>query len=186
MSPSKARRLIVEAADAQAIVRIERSPKYADRLVGLVVEVGSKWALMARIVDGGYFDGFVAFRVKDVKRITADGSVAAAFAKISPEWPPSYSAPLDLDSTVGVLEGLGHGGHLLGIQKEMERKALWIGTLDEIRGRFVYLHEVRHDGMWHPEPLGYRVKAITSIEVGLRYFSALTAVAGAGPENDQD
>ncbi|KJQ53551.1 hypothetical protein RS85_02581 [Microbacterium sp. SA39] len=42
------------------------------------------------------------------------------------------------------------------------------------------------NGTWHPAPLGYRVKAVTSVEVGLRYFSSLSAVAGAGPGNDQD
>lgn len=182
--PSKRSRVrLLRAIERKTVVRIERTPKHADRLQGLVLRVGTKWALMARTVDGGYLDGFVAFRVKDAKRISDDQSVASAFVKTLPEWPPSYSAPLDLDSTAGVLDGLGQGGRLIGIQKEKERDALWIGILDQIHGRFVYLHEVRHDGAWNSEPLGYRLRSITTVEIGRRYFSALTAIAGESPEN---
>ncbi len=172
-----------EATATTSVVHVERRPKHADRLDGIVLRVGKKWALMARTVDGGYLDGLVAFRVKDVKRISDDQSVASAFVKTLPDWPPAYSAPLDLDSTVGVLDGLGRGGRLIGIQKEKERDALWIGILEGILGRFVYLHEVRHDAAWNSEPLGYRLRSITTVEIGRRYFSALTAIAGETPEH---
>ncbi|WP_350352750.1 hypothetical protein ABS642_06995 [Microbacterium sp. A8/3-1] len=186
MPSKKSREGLFRAADAQKLVRIERRPKHAGRLDGLVVQVGAKWALMARVVDGGYFDGFVAFRVKDVKRVTDDESVAATFAQTLSDWPPVCSDLLDLDSTVGVLNGLGHSGQLLGIQQERERDSLWIGILDEIIGRFVYFHGVRPDATWHPESLGYRLRSITAVEIGRRYFAALSVIAGEGPERDRD
>jgi hypothetical protein len=64
------------AAGSRALVRIRRSPRNADRADGVVVAVGSKWALIARTGDGGFFDGSVAIRVKDVVRVESrrDGS----------------------------------------------------------------------------------------------------------------
>ncbi|MGO4487862.1 hypothetical protein [Microbacterium sp. 2RAF4] len=164
---------------------MERKPKYADPLEGFVLRVGSKWALMAQTVDGGYFDGLVAFRLRDAIQITHDESVAAVFAMTLPEWPPSYAPEIDLDTTVGVITGLSGSHGLVGIQKETERRAAWIGTVDVIAGRFVYLHEVRPDGRWHPAPLGYKLRAVTTVEVGRRYHSALSAVAGSKSEDDR-
>lgn len=185
MKTKTARALLLRAKATTTLVRVERKLKYADRLEGFVLRVGATWALMAYTVDGGYSDGLVAFRVRDVKRITDDESVARAFAKTLPGWPPSHESELDLETTTDVLRGLGDNGLLLGIQKEREHRATWIGTLDEIIGRFVYLHEVRPDGTWHSAPLGYKLRAVTSVAVGRRYYSALAVVAGEKPEHDR-
>jgi hypothetical protein len=180
----KARARLRQAMTTTTLVRVDRKPKHADRLEGIVLRVGSRWALMAQTVDGGYFDGLIAFRVQDARQITDDESVSAAFAKTLPEWPPTYTPELDLETTAGVIRELGGSDHLLGIQKESERRATWIGALDTITGRFVYLHEVRPDGTWHPAPLGYKLRAITTVEVGRRYYAALSVVAGEKPPRD--
>ena len=163
------------------MVRVDRVPKFADRLNGFVVAVGDEWALMAQSSDGGFFNGYVAFRVSDVKRINRDKSFETAFAKTQPEWPPAYPYEVGLDSTIDLLEGLGRGGALIGIQKDHERSGIWIGRLDEMRKRVVYIHEVRPDATWHPAPLGYKLKAITTVEVGTHYLQGLAAIAGTGP-----
>lgn len=136
---------------------------------------------MAQSSDGGFFNGYVAFRLGDVKRISRDKSFATAFAKTRPEWPPVRPFDVDLTSTRSVLEGLGRDDALIGIQKENERSAIWIGGLDEVRKRMVYLHEVRPDATWHPFPRGYRLQAITSIEIATHYLRGLGAIAGRGP-----
>ncbi|WP_435743625.1 hypothetical protein [Microbacterium sp. PMB16] len=186
MASKKWRARLQQAMSSQTIVRVERKPKHADRVYGVVLRMGSKWVLMRQITDGGYQEGLFALRLKDVKRVSEDETVATPFARSSPDWPPSYSSEIDLDSTTGVLNGLGQSGGLIGIQKEFERSAMWIGTLDSIRGRFVYLHEVRTDATWYPEALGYRLTAITSVETGSRYIVALSAIAGDGPESGSD
>lgn len=168
-----------EAIGKQRIVRVERKPKFADRLNGFVVLVGKRWALLARTSDGGFFDGYIAFRVRDVKQIKSDRTFESAYARTQPEWPPMCPSELGLDGTADVLEGLGHGGALVGIQKEDERTAMWIGKLDEVRKKIVYLHEVRPDATWHPAPLGYKLKAITTVEVGTHYLVGLAAIAGS-------
>jgi hypothetical protein len=146
------------------------------------VGVGDDWALMAQSSDGGFFNGYVAFRLSDVKRINRDKTFETAFAKTQPEWPPVRPYEVDLDSTSGVLEGLGHGGALIGIQKDNERSAIWIGKLKEVRKGVVYLHEVQPDASWHAAPLGYKLKAITTVEVATHYLRGLAAIAGTGPE----
>lgn len=169
-----ARRLREAMAERQ-LVRITRRPRFAEPVDGLVVLVGGEWALVAAVRDGGHFDGYMALRVRDVAGVGADTTFAASFASRQPEWPPTFPPGVRGDSIVDVLEALGAGGALLGIQKEHERSALWIGQLDEIRAKHVYLHEIRPDGSWHGAPLGYALRSITAIETGSRYLRALEA-----------
>lgn len=177
---SKRERLLA-AITENVVVRVDRKPTYAEPLYGFVVRIGAKWALMAQVSEGGYADGFVAFRVGDVARVEPDGTIATTFAKSQPDWPRQYAHDLDLDRTRGMLADLGSRGGLVGIQKERERSALWVGIFDEIIDPHVYLHEVRPDGTWQDEPLGYKLSAVTAIYVETRYLAALTAIAGSAP-----
>jgi hypothetical protein len=170
-----------ESISEQRIIRVERKPKFADGLDGFVVLVGERWALMARTADGGFFNGYIAFRIRDVKRIKTDQTFETTFAKTQPEWPPAYPLELGLGATIDVVEGLGQSAALVGIQKENERSAIWIGKLDEVIKGMVYIHEVRPDATWHDSPLGYKLKAITTVEIGSQYLVGLTAIAGTGP-----
>lgn len=181
-SNKKTRTRLASAIAEQHMIRVERAPKFADRLDGFVVAIGDEWVLMAQSSDGGFFNGYVAFRLSDVKRINRDKTFETSFAKTQPEWPPVRPFEVDLNSTSGVLEGLGHDGALIGIQKDNERSGLWIGKLDEVRKRVVYLHEVRPDATWHPAPLGYTLKAITTVEVATHYLRGLAAMAGTRPD----
>ena len=181
LSRRKARARLERAIAEQNIVRVERAPKFADPLHGFVVAVGDKWVLLARTSDGGFFDGHIAFRLKDVQKVKRDTSFETAFAKTQPEWPPRGPADVDLGTTRGVIEGLSGEGTLLGVQKEHERAATWIGTLDGFTEKRVYIREVRPDASWHEEPLGYRLKAITTVETGGRYLHGLGTIAGTGP-----
>ena len=53
-STAKMARRLVAAAEAQALVRIERTPRNADRVDGFVVALGSKWVLISGTSDGGH------------------------------------------------------------------------------------------------------------------------------------
>jgi hypothetical protein len=181
VSKKKTQAKLRQAIGEERIVRVERKLKFADRLSGFVVLVGEKWVVIAQTWDGGFFDGYVAFRLSDVKRINKDKTFETTFAKTQPEWPPSYPDELDLDGTAELLQGLSRNGALIGVEKDKERSAIWIGKLDEVISGVVYLHEVRPDATWHPAPLGYKLKAITTVEVGTHYLTGLAAMAGAGP-----
>jgi hypothetical protein len=162
---------------SQRLVDVFRTPKHAERISGFVVGVGSKWVLISRIADGGCFDGHTALRVADISRISKSRTFETDYAREQPEWPPVLPFHIDLSSTSGVIRTIAAKAPLIGIEKEHERRACWIGTLDEISHRMVFLNEVRPDASWHPEPLGYRLKAVTTVQAGDRYMVALAGVA---------
>lgn len=142
--------------------------------------VGEKWCLLAATMDGGYFDGYQAFRVKDVVRIRRDKSFQPVFSRTQPEWPPS-SPPVDLDSTPGLVTSLAAFSPLIGIEMAADRDALWIGTLYEVGRKWIWLHEVGPDGSWDDAPLGYRARKITNVRSGTHYLTALATVADPQP-----
>ena len=82
------------AQETKSILRIERKPKFADRVDGIVLRIGEQWILMAQTADGGYFDGYVLLRLRDVARLTPDETFAHEFVRFQPEWPPSF--PFDV------------------------------------------------------------------------------------------
>ena len=55
-----------QATESMTLVRIDRSLRNADRVDGFVLALGSKSVLVAQTRDGGFFDGLVAIRLKDV------------------------------------------------------------------------------------------------------------------------
>jgi hypothetical protein len=180
-SKKKFREKLLKSIAEQQMVRVERKPRFADRLDGFVLAVGKRWALMARTSEGGYFDGSVAFRMKDVGRLTVDQSFQPTFARTQPEWPPSAVTTFELDTISELLKGLADVDTLVGIEKDEERSAIWIGRLDEVDVKTVWLHEVRPNASWHDVPRGYKLKAITTVSVGSRYLTALAAVSGTEP-----
>ena len=129
------------AAESQALVRIKRSPRNADRVDGIVVAVGSKWALIADTGDGGFFEGLVAVRVKDVVKVEKDSSFEERFARTRPERPPTAPADLDLDTTAGLLRGMSAISPLLAIEQErrFHSRMMWIGVVDEVTKRWLGL-----------------------------------------------
>jgi hypothetical protein len=171
------------AAGSQALVRIKRSPRNADRVDGIVVAVGSKWALIAPTGDGGFLEGLVAIRVKDVVKVGKDSSFAERFARTQPEWPPTAPAGLDLDTTAGLLRGMSAISPLLAIEQErrFHSQMAWIGIVDDVTERWLWLYEVRPNATWCKRPLGYKLRRITKVFISSRYLTALEAIAGTGP-----
>ncbi|MFC3741174.1 hypothetical protein [Paractinoplanes deccanensis] len=171
------------AAESRKLVRIKRSPRNADRVNGFVVAVGSKWALIADTGDGGFFEGLVAIRVKDVVKVKNDSSFEERFARTRPEWPPTAPADLDLDTTAGLLRGMSAISPLLAIEQErrFHSRMTWIGVLYEVTRRWLWLREVRPDATWRKRPLGYKLRRITKVSVSDRYLTALAAIAGTAP-----
>ncbi|MGX6605226.1 hypothetical protein ACWKSP_24285 [Micromonosporaceae bacterium Da 78-11] len=164
-------------------MRIGRSPRNADRVDGIVVAVGCKWALIANIGDGGFFEGLIAIRVDDVVKVKKSSSFEERFARTQPEWPPTAPADLDLDTTAGLLRGMSVISPLLAIEQErsFHSRMLWVGVVVEVTKRWLWLHEVRPNARWRKRPLGYKLGRITKVFISDRYLTALAAIAGAEP-----
>jgi hypothetical protein len=184
MAISRALRAKLErAAEEQTLIRVARKLKFATGyLEGYVLHVGLGWAVLAKVVDGGWFDGQVAFRLKDVSAVKKHKGISASFSKTRPEWPPSSPfGGATFDDVEQVLDAFGADGNMFGIEKEAERKALWIGVLDEVWPKWLWLQEVDFTGRWKTKPLGYKLNAITTVSSGNRYMHALREVAGPPP-----
>ena len=176
---------LARAQRDHSLVRIERSLKHADHIDGFIVDVGARWCIVQGTREGGYFDGYSAFRLQDVKKIhRRKHDFAEQFARTLPTWPPSSPQPFELDSAVSVIRGMGARNSLIGIEREGRRSAIWIGRLSAVAHKWTWLLEVRPDGSWREEPLGYKTKQITLVSIDSMYQRALTVVAGSAPGDD--
>ena len=182
MSRRERQKLVSEIGSEQ-MVRVERRPKYADNLGGFIIAVGAKWALIANIMDGGFFDGYSIFRLSDVVHVRRDKSFEEEFARTQPEWPPSIGFTINLDDTGAALRALADNFPLIGIEKDHERSAMWIGEVEELGGKWLWLMEVRPDASWHSKPLGYKLKSITTISAGTHYLVGLHGIAGSSSDS---
>ena len=163
---------------------LRRRSEPGARYSGYVLAVGSKWVLLARVAEGGFFDGHIAFRLADLQDVRDDASFESQAARLRPEWPPRVPADLvgvDLDRTRNVLKAFGVDGCLVAVQQDRRPDVMWVGLVDEVRRHWVYLWEVRSTGAWEDRPLGYRLRRIAVIERSGRYLRGLTDVAGTEP-----
>ena len=128
------RKKLHQARTKRAYVRVERALKISvGFLEGFVVGVRKEWSLLAQTSHGGWPDGYIAFRLADVKSVRSNTGVSEKFARLQTDWPPSNPfTGVDLNSVAGVITGLATGQQLVGIEKERQRDALWIGQLDDI------------------------------------------------------
>jgi hypothetical protein len=181
------RRKLTKAVEHQTLVHVLRKLKFAPgHLEGFVLQVGRRWALLAQTADGGWPNGYVAFRLNDVSSIRKDTGVSTTFAKTRPEWPPAvpsdYLVDRAFDNVANVVRTLGGDGAIFGIEKEARRSAMWIGVFDGVSAKWLWLREVDPKGEWAMKSLGYKLKSITAVTTGDRYMRVLESVAGEPPE----
>lgn len=174
-------KLRAAAVDHRA-VRLIRTPRHARRDDVVILAVGTKWVLCVEVVEGGYLDSFIAFRINDIRQVKPDPGFSDRALPLFSVWPPEPSVgPIRLDRTRDLLHDLGADSALVGIQQERKYNAMWIGETALIERRRLWLHEIRPDASWRDEPLWYRIRAITAISAGGRYMTALREVGGVAP-----
>lgn len=163
-------------------VNLTRSGKFADDVCGRVIAVGSKWTLLATIRPGGYPDGLIAVRVKDVNRVGDLDSFQVDVAERHSDWPPA-APPLNFDSTSGLLNGLAELYPLIGIERERKLdQCMWIGVPVPADPKWTWMHEITPQATWKKRPLAYRTRTITCIVVGDEYLTALASVMPKRPQ----
>jgi hypothetical protein len=175
---------LVAALSASRIIRIVRSPPNTDLVSGIPLAIGSKWVLLLETGDGGYFDGIVALRLKDIVKVKKDSSFESRFAQTQPGWPPTAPEDVNLDNTRSLINDLSRISPLLGIEQERRHHSSmrWIGVVTEMRDGWLRLHEVRPDATWHAHPLAYKLKSVTKVNILDRYLIALSSIAGTFPQ----
>ena len=175
---STTREKLEQARVTQRLVRIDRKLEFADREDGFVVAVGAKWLLLNCVVDGGHPDGFLAMRVRDVRAVRKDRSFARKVARALPSWPPVAPSNVLLDSTSELLGSIGSDHRLFGVEKQRERRAMWIGRLESLDEKKAWLLELDTKARWRKKTTGYKLGAITSVMFGDRYLASLELAAG--------
>ena len=173
-------RELLDAIDSLSLVRIRRFFCHADTVDGFPLWVGSKWVLISQTRDGGFFNGMLAVRLKDITKVRRDATFGTRFAQTQSEWPPTMPALGELDTTGGLIKGLSQKWPLISIEQERKHHSpmMWIGIVDELVDGWLWLREVRPDATWRKHPRGYKLKHITKVVVADQYLTALSAVAG--------
>ncbi|ARC56167.1 hypothetical protein AS850_03635 [Frondihabitans sp. 762G35] len=174
------------ALETSSIYRITREIDDMDRIDGFVVGLSKKWALIARTMDGGYSDGLIAIRVRDISSLKKDRSFETDFAMTQPQPAPEDLATVDLEQTDQVIETMSSLASLVAIERDrVITDCLWIGEYVGKHGKWFGLLEVRPNASWHRKPFGYRLKEVTSVSINNHYLTALAAIAPeAPPETD--
>ena len=165
------------ARDSLGLVKVERLPRYADDAYGFVLEFSAKWTLLLQIREGGYGDGYLAVRTKDIVNVRSSKTFESQFAQTQPFWPPVNPGCIDLSTTRNLLDSASKLSGLVGIQRENKLDGLWIGEVVEFTTKRVYVREVRPDATWQDEPLGYKLRSVTSVKIDDDYQRALKAVS---------
>lgn len=181
---AKVRRKLLGARDEQSYVQLDRVSRKGQSVDGFVVAVGRRWVLVQRVMDGGFFDGYVVLRLREIRRVRLSTSFQGVFARSQPEWPPAAPSgleTLDLDRTRGVLEAMSARGGLFGIERDRKHDAVWIGVFDEVVKPYLYLWEVGPDASWHEVPQGYKIRTIMMFVFDDHYQRGLASVAGPAP-----
>lgn len=169
------------AQESAEMVRVYRGFRHDYPLDGFVVGVGRKWAALALTIDGGFFDGHVALRLRDVKRVTRDRSFQSRFSRLQPEWSAMLKPGFDLDTTLEVLRSFSAHSPLISIAKERDSSAMWIGEFLGANGKWIGLHEVLVDASWRKHPYAHKRSEVDTISIDSHYLTALLAVAGRAP-----
>ena len=170
------------ALDERRLVRIARSLPFADDDDVYILAIGAKWFLTVKVVDGGYFDGFHAMRMRDVKKVSRKKFFDEQLSTQLNVWPPELPAqPIDLDSTSSLLATVGANDVIFGVEKERQRRAMWIGVLHGVHEGTLWLRELDVKARWGTRPVSYKLSKITSVSWGGRYMGALELSAGERP-----
>lgn len=165
------------------VVRVRR--RAGEEIHGVIAGVGERWLLLHRTYDLDV-DGLCAVRRRDTKRVTVDrtgdGIVERSLRHRSVF--PDPVATVGLDRTADVLTTMAALG-VVTIHTERHRTDVcWLGVPTEVdaeRRRF-RLTPLTPAATWDAEPMRFRFREVSRVEVGAAYAARLLDLAGAPPD----
>jgi hypothetical protein len=184
-STTPMRSRLERARSARNGIRLVRSIPGADVIKAYVLDVGSKWVLMAA-VDETRVDGYVAVRIRDIERIQplkADAFYRKA-SELAGVWPPALPAdPIDLSTTRSLIETAHAHATLVNLQIEREDPDVaFIGVPTQWSPKKLWLHEVSPRAIWDDTDSKWPFSDITRVEFSSTYENDLLLVAGPPPD----
>jgi hypothetical protein len=138
--------------------------------------------LLALVSDGIRFNGFQAFRLKDVSKIEVPcqnaGFVETAL-DLRNEVKPS-APPVSVNSLAELIRSSDAAFPLVTIHREIaDPEVCHIGIVEDVNTSRVLLHEIGPDAEWDEEATAYRRADITRVDFGGDYEEALWLVSEA-------
>ena len=184
-STTPVRPRLERARSAQTGIRLARSIPGTFVIEAYVLDVGSKWVLMAAVVEARV-DGYVAVRIRDVERIQPLRSDAfyRKASELAGVWPPALPAdPIDLSTTRSLIETAHAHATLVNLQIEHEDpNAAYIGVPTRWSPKKLWLHEVSPQAIWDDTDFKLPYSDITRVEFSNTYVNDLLLVAGPPPD----
>lgn len=179
------RERLAEAARRRILIRFRR--RFEDgRICGYVLDVGSKFFLLALVSDRIRFDGYECFRVSDVSRIEIPSRTTLEFVETALKKRRERlgrKPRIDLTGIDRILLSANRLFPLVSIHRDRaDPDVCWIGRIRGIdRGR-VSLLEINPDATWDEEPTEHPIADITRVSFGGDYEDALNLVGGQPPK----
>ncbi len=158
------------------LVRVERSDRVPDAPVeGVVVALGIRWAVLARLHPDVLLDGHVAVRVRDVVRVR----VVPADDWREPQLdlrPPLPVPPVDPTTTGTLLSSLRPAFRVVAIATESRKKERsWVGVAEDHHDKQLRLAVIDPRTLAEDRDRVLPFGQITRIEFGTRRLEAMAS-----------
>jgi hypothetical protein len=151
-----------------------------DVIRGCVLDVGSKFFLLALVSDRLWFDGFECFRIADIRKLRPDPYerfVERALKKRGEKRLDKLR--VSVKNIQELLVTAGREFPLVTIHREeIDPDVCWIGRILEVTPEVVKILEIDPDAVWETKPEEYLLKEITRVNFGGDYEDALYLVGG--------
>jgi hypothetical protein len=179
MTPSTLRVALTDALASKRLTRLRRSVEPGD-VDGFVVALDRHWMLQLLVSDGIRYNGFQAFRLRDIESVEHPSPRDAFYRQVlrlrrlrRPRMPKA-----DLSSTEALIRSAARHFPLVTIHLEItDPDVCYIGRPVEVTASSLQLLEVSPDAEWDDEPTRYRTRDVTRVDFGGSYEDALALVA---------
>lgn len=172
--------MLAAAMTGRSLVRISRNVD-PDGTDGYVVDTSEHWLLLLLIGNGVTYEGFQAFRLRDITSLEVPSPRAAFYeAALRKRGLRRPRTPkLNLASTQELICSAAKRFPLVGIHREKAQPDFYeIGKVIAASAASVSLLRVTPDATWDDGPTAYRLAQITRVDFGGPYEEALALVAG--------
>ena len=156
-------------------------------LDGIVLELTADWVLLARLRDGGYFNGYSIVRLADFRRVESRTTFLPFLREHQP-WPPAKPAePIDLGGPAAFITDAVRLAGVVSLFVEVRRPdECWIGSPVHWGKKTVWIQTIEPDATWEEMMIPFKFKHLRRIDFLDDYNKALVILAGPEPEPAAD
>lgn len=186
------RRAKLLSGGATVLKRVRRSCA-DDPIEGYVIDISDTWVLMALLSDYIALEGFVIFRLKDVRKVKVRDDKSAFVQKsleIEGCWPPpAPPISIDIQNIRTMFDGITRVVPVLGIHIErIDPDNFFVGVPAGFTESGIRIKQIDYTAKWdlEPDPEVFDFDDISMIVFGGTYIRRVYAVASLTPANNSD